>query len=276
MIDRRRRPRLSVVALLLLACGPEQSATDTDAPPAGPVGDGTGSAPAECPADLEPILTVEAYAEALAKALCARREACDCAEVPADCVAQATAQYLEEFAVPMAAGLELDPECAAKEVKNREWISCDIDSISPCVCVDFPGTLAEGAACEDLEGLYTTCAPGLLCNGGTCESYDAIPLVDEGEPCRTDTGKILGFCGADSLCHFEDLVCVPLPKLGDPCVDGFYCGPDQFCNNSDSSAGVCTDRLPAGSACGSSYVCEGFDCVDGVCADTPYICLAHY
>lgn len=263
---RRYRLRPAVFSLLL-ACGPaEPGGSDTEAAGGGT----TGTAPTECPAEIEPLPDPDAYAAALAEAICAEFVACDCSDVPDTCVADQTAALTARNAAYLAAGSVFDPVCARKTVLRQEGSSCDAGAPSPCSgCAVFVGTRAEGEACEVIEDTIDPCGPGLLCNGGRCAP--GLPTVGEGAKCRDD-GTLVALCGPDRLCDFDQDICVPMPVAGDPCRDG-YCGIDLWCDASDSPTGVCRAQRPGGDPCNSPLQCESLVCVQSRCSDDPRYCL---
>jgi len=265
------RPSLAVLSLLLACGGDPSGATDTDPLPA-TSGDATGAAPAQCPAELEPFASPDEYAEAQAIAICAKLESCGCAAVSATCVADKTAGIVGDNKVYLAAGSVFDPICARKRVLAQEWLSCDVDSASPCGgCRDFVGTRAEGEACEFIVDKVDPCGPGLFCNGGVCSG--PVPQVDEGEACREgEPGRFVGICAAGQFCDFDQDICVPVPNVGEPCRD-HVCGPDAWCSTGDSATGVCRARRPAGEGCSDAFQCESLVCTDGLCGDEPRYCL---
>lgn len=267
-----RYPRILI--LLHIACAPSQEqATDTDT--TGSLNYATEGPPEECPTDLEPLSTIEDYADALARARCAKTEACECTDVASDCVAQTTALLLLDFNEQIALGNVLDGTCARKRVLATEWAACELGLSSPCEgCEDFPGMVPSGGACEGDAG-NSNCVAGHFCNGGVCEAYDGLAQLGAGEPCYDDgASKILGLCADGLLCGFSSDVCVAEPEIGDPCVDT-YCGIAAWCDTSDVATGVCKARRPGGAACASSVQCASFRCVQSVCSDELLVCLLY-
>ncbi|WAS96993.1 hypothetical protein [Nannocystis punicea] len=267
---RQRRPCFALLSLLF-ACGPgDPGGSDTEPLPA-TGGDATGTAPAECPADLEPFATHEEYAAALAEATCAKLAACDCSGVPSTCVEDQTAKNIGRNKVYLAAGSVFDPLCARKLVLRHEWTSCDVDEASPCgTCEDFVGTRAEGDTCDFIADIVDPCGPHLFCNGGVCTG--PVPPVDGGDKCREGEQNV-GFCGADQICDFDQNICVPRPQLGDPCRDGWCGGLDLWCDTSDSPTGICRKTRPAGEPCSNLGQCDNLACVDNVCSADPRYCV---
>lgn len=257
-----RRTRLRLAALAsLLACGPDSAPATS--------GDATGSAPAECPAELEPLADPDAYAAALAEAVCAKLAACGCSAVPDTCVADRTAVSIGHNEFFLAAGNVFDPVCARQVVLGHEWSSCGHHTPSPCEpCRVFVGTRAEGDACEVIDSVIDPCGPDLFCINGRC--IGGLPLVDEGAPCRED-GALVGLCGPDQSCDFDEHICVAQPTLGEPCRHR-QCRFELWCDTSDSSTGVCRARLPGGEPCSSERECDSFVCAQNVCTDEPRYC----
>lgn len=257
---RRYRLRPAVFSLLL-ACGPDSAPATS--------GDATGTPPAECPAELEPIADPDAYAAALAEAVCAKLAACGCSAVPDTCVADRTAVRIGHNEVFLAAGSVFDPACAREVVLSHEWSTCSRDTTSPCdFCSVFVGTRAEGDACEIIADVVDPCGPDLFCNHGRCTG--PLPMVDEGATCRED-GVFVGICGPGHSCDFDQHICVARPTVGEPCHD-HRCGSELWCDMSDSATGVCRARLPGGDPCSSERQCESFVCSHNVCSDEPRYC----
>ncbi|MCY1008054.1 hypothetical protein OV079_21345 [Nannocystis pusilla] len=91
-----------------------------------------------------------------------------------------------------------------------------------------------------------------------------------GAPCRED-GALVGLCGPDQSCDFDEHICVAQPTLGEPCRHR-QCRFELWCDTSDSSTGVCRARLPGGEPCSSERECDSFVCAQNVCTDEPRYC----
>ncbi|MFY0541063.1 hypothetical protein [Nannocystis pusilla] len=215
----------------------------------------------------------DAFAAALAEAVCAKLAACGCSAVPDTCVADRTAATLAYNEVFLAAGNVFDPVCARRAVLWHEWASCGLDTASPCdACRVFVGTLAEGDACERIPDLVDPCGHDLFCNDGRCTG--PLPMVDEGATCRED-GDLVGSCGPDLSCDFFQHICVARPTVGEPCRVR-QCDTELWCDTSDSATGVCRARLPGGDPCSGEFQCESFVCAQGVCSGEPRYCYRNH
>jgi len=155
---------------------------------------------------------------------------------------------------------------------------------------------AAGEPCSDFRQVAPDCAAGLWCDdppaspmqSGTCRE----PALD-GQPCRSDANCVAPFsclpvpgasvvdpgaCGAKRAnglgCNsFDDCksgrcdmtnVCVPLPALGEACVD--VCADGLVCGSPGASA-VCAAKRYAGDPCGDGATCVNSRCVGGTCTN---------
>lgn len=76
-------------------------------------------------------------------------------------------------------------------------------------------TCAEGEICQFLED---RCVPKLEA-GEHCPSVNGVPDLRSSE----------GACTLGTYCI--EGICTLYPKIGEPCVDGFLCGPGATCEN---------------------------------------------
>jgi hypothetical protein len=140
----------------------------------------------------------------------------------------------------------------------------------PEACAIPPGNLSDGAAC----------IASAQCQGGHC----AISNTEPCGVCRA-TSRAGEACGVQADCL--DLmpcvngVCVPHPKLGEPCdakeracVAGLVCrnldaAGEGICEKLLSVGAPCDPRSPAGEECDytQSYACDPVARICGVAAD---------
>lgn len=159
-------------------------------------------------------------------------------------------------------GPNYDPICNPTEALVCSRESGDGDGWT---CVD-EGTRAEGEPCG--EG---ACNDGLVCRGGTCQSFQ---IAEEGSPCTDEhlyceSGLV---CGLDSE---ASEVCVPLGGSGDRCGEDDECERGLLCvRDSDSlnySGGACREPGDVGEECDRDEECrEGLYCdrhTTGLCAE---------
>jgi len=167
---------------------------------------------------------------------------------------------------------------------------CSEAMTCPRVCEP---TLAAGARCD--EG--GACAAGLACSPeGVCE----VPRAN-GEPCAESANCLSEYCHYDTLvctavpvnfataegqpcdwtyecqlglfCNeaLAQPVCVPAPKLGEPCTDiggSVSCANGAFCHfEADGTEGVCVERAPVGGPCEESEECATMICDGGTCQE---------
>lgn len=276
---------LASTLALSLACGPAiEGATDSAGDPDEP---GTGTGPAECPEEVEPIVTPEDYAYELAKAVCEKAAACGCGDIPEHCIETKVDDYTQRNALFLARGGVFQPECARRLVQRRQWATCDsyyqrgsvidTDPDFPCDdCRDFVGPLAEGEACE--YPLYYDnhlCQDGLICNAELCTK--PLPVVGEGGLCSVGfgPGMNVGECAEGTICDHFSGYCAPLPKEGEACIGNYFCGLDMWCDNGVPPDGVCRLNTPAGEACDAEgdAMCASFVCEENTCSDDPWFCL---
>lgn len=261
------RPLLLSLALVG-ACGPKgaDDATGDDTT----AGDATGHAPAECPADLPQVATLQDYAQRSAEALCAKAEACGCPDVAPDCVAGEAASLRSFLGEQQANGLEFDAGCAAISVAEIGWGSCGFEVDSPCEsCAALRGLQGQGAACRDFGG-YSDCVDGLWCVKGTC---GALPLdLAAGAPCvDPETFDLLGLCADGLVCDDVAGVCAAEPAIGAACV-GFSCGEGAFCATDAGGQGVCAALHADGEPCDADSQCASHGCVAGRCVPYSLVC----
>ncbi len=139
------------------------------------------------------------------------------------------------------------------------------------------GTLPEGAPCTydvecaAIDGAEALCtfegycanpedgAPlhGTVGDGcdGTCEGLACGPFGDReplGISCFTQDGVV---------CSGTLRTCVKMPKLGEPCPDG-WCDVGAYCDSDDS---VCKTLQPDGASCVGGSQCSADNCYESVC-----------
>jgi hypothetical protein len=185
--------------------------------------------------------------------------------------------------------------CAEDGVTCGAGLYCDFnDDDRPDLCRRKG---PAGAACER----RSECEDGLLCDGGACKPFSALPKA--GEPCADR-------CAFGSACG--DGTCVVLPQENQPCLSddrpvpscalgldcdeagnvckrrftgevdpGGACDDDTFCKGGTCAAGRCVAYAKLGEACsdgdggpGSAPPCEDdYECTAGACAEVA-VCLA--
>lgn len=179
------------------------------------------------PTDMDtPVaLTADNFFAEVAAARCAKAEGC-CTPAEftanfsgADCEAKAIASYERFFpsAQDVASGKVGFDAAAARRL---------IDAFSATSCADLN-------TAEELPPPYV----GKLAEGAACASdYECAPSA-----------------GREVICND---VCTVFGGLGEPCVGGFACSFDLYCD----PAGVCATPQPAGAACESGAACQSSLC----------------
>ncbi len=151
----------------------------------------------------------------------------------------------------------------------------------PYVCVaDSDGGLGR---CQPYPTLGEDCSQTLACalgdsycaSGKTCRAYPG-----PGEECGVDARRSEpGYCAAGFFCDksLDPPLCIPLPRAGEPCVNGFgdsiTCADNSFCDSTAASP-VCISLPWAGepceTGCAGDLIC---DCVDDACTSRTCIRL---
>lgn len=208
-------------------------------------------------------------------------------------------------------GMPLAVECGgweATEIDEEAWYPTELAFDSACVerwvqwldeqpcdavvlpsyadlCPLYHGTRREGEACgQDSFSLrHSGCERGLYCLAGQCRDPRRTSLGTERQPCdlgdRCDDGLVCvgqvcerlpgpgepcleGYlCNTDAFC---DAVCMALPGPGEPC--GSDCRSGSFCSF-DAATGTSTCRLvgDVGEPCSGHRQCASANCPAGVC-----------
>jgi hypothetical protein len=180
----------------------------------------------------------------------------------------------------------------------------------------FRGTVPEGgacmvdAACAELPGAgYVTCDTGVCTH--RVDDFNTTPRAKLGEPCSSsceEDGNGFSCSGGgggagsgpppgagacyknDGLYCTQAHVCAAVPKIGEPCRDGYVCETDSYCNGSVCVASIATGPCPGydeclstsycddttrtcipqksnGSACNGDFECVSDQCEGDVCRD---------
>lgn len=283
--------RISLVSLLLLACGPDPSADSVGST------DAVGSTAADEPTGDEPTggQTGPASLHEACGLLFTRRvdydQRCTGRPLPPEdaqpfalsCVGVATAPgALLEIADITACADQLTGACALY-VAYPDCIGYGPDMLypnhdrhgsappgAPCfaqVQCDSGYCSALGEACGQCQrprargescGEASDLCIDSRCITGVCE----LPGTHEGETC-VDYGG--GDCQSTLYCHSEgDIlmgVCTAHGQPGDACTQERECAAELYCDVS-----VCITRLADGEACAERPgACESGSCIDGVC-----------
>lgn len=284
---------MSLVALASLACKPTE--TDDD-----------GEHPAT------PIEAEDAPTQ-LAEQICAQLFECSCASGYADeasCVETQSQLIAARIDTVLDAGGSWDPACAGQLAKTlHEWaclaptMASQASAFDSRSCPLLRGTVAAGMDCSH-DVLGDDCADGLMCIAGVCVTPPTLP-VPRGELCNYDWETLPcesgSYCGWDDnyeqricralpkagdacteyLCgpQANDLICeantcVPAPGAGEPCFDGYLCGPGTYCDGGQDF--TCQPRREIGDGCGADTVCPvDASCVGNICeADPAAVCSA--
>jgi hypothetical protein len=222
----------------------------------------------------------------------------------AECVDQLTADYQEAIDVLLASGTTWNDACAGQLVDAWvDWqclgpeAASFTSSFDPRVCPVLEGTLTAGAQCT-LMALGDNCGPGLSCLSGICIEavvpvpvgevceidWDQLPCVtgsycdydddsgiricqalpSAGDPCDPQSDYLCGPSSRDLFCGFETGICEPAPGVGEPCFDGFLCGPGNYCDGGKDF--TCQARFELGDGCGADAVCPiDSSCISNIC-----------
>ncbi len=181
-----------------------------------------------------------------------------------------------------ASGTKYDPDAAKRcvDAAKKSSASCEQDPTFSSACTNvYVGTGAPGTECDSVE----SCAPatgggGVECvttsaNVTVCHTYARASLDDVcTATCNSKPDGILRCTGlgnvepGDTACFLEDNlycspegVCVPAPKVGEPCNPPSWCGDGAWCNTT-----TCEALLPLGSPCKQHSACESNHC-NGTC-----------
>jgi hypothetical protein len=241
----------------------DDSTSATDDTMADPSATGAGSG------DMDAPIPVEMASAAMAAAYCESYFACGCDTLgdpvemtdPAACDTWERAYFDEQIALGLDAGLEYAPECVAQFIAFRTTNPCAAATATSAEayfelvqCDLFHGTAAAGETCVGEVGFAPgaeSCAPGLVCIAGVCETIKA-----EGEVC-SGVDSVQVDCGFGLMCDNATSPprCTGGPPLGAACSEAAPCDRDGWCND-----GVCEATKPVGSSCS-----DLFECGDGLC-----------
>lgn len=176
----------------------------------------------------------------------------------------------------------------------------------------FRGTVALGGSCGENYECEKVAGSSVQCDAGTCAVYDDPydypdhTRVGEGDACNSTCSEdpYFSYCefleedaaatptcyeGDGVVCSWSALVCVPIPKLGEPCADG-KCGKDTHCEGNtcvaarasgycgsrdecvyasycDTATQSCLPKKANGQPCNDLFECSSAFCESDVCRD---------
>jgi hypothetical protein len=123
----------------------------------------------------------------------------------------------------------------------RDGLVCDFQSFN-CAA-----PAARGERCTGLEIGMASCAEGLACRDGICDTPAGAD-----EPCTFGMPS----CAPGLACAFDALGvprCAKPSAIGEPCQSDEQCGRDAVC---DFSVFLCAERVGEGASCQSGQRCE--------------------
>lgn len=292
---------LALVAASLLGCqtGGGAGDDDDDSPPVPLAEDDAAEA-------LAAQICEQLFACSCANSVLYADEA-ECVEVESANIAASIDPLLE-------AGGTWNAECAGQMLKTFDRWDCrgptlafKEASYNAQICPVIKGTLGEGSDCWRTS-IGDDCQPGLTCvtgicvqletlpvpAGGLCEyewetlpcvagtycTYDensnfstCQPLPQAGDSCTVNE-YLCGPAANDLICDVGTATCIPAPGAGEPCFDGFLCGPGNYCDGGLDF--TCQPRKELGDGCGADTVCPvDASCNNNICeADPPAVCSA--
>lgn len=131
-----------------------------------------------------------------------------------------------------------------------EPLVCDQSGASEWRCVE-ERSKEEGETC----GRNAGCAGGLVCQEGTCTSFE---VVGEGESCESGTA----YCESPYVCGVTsdgEEVCAEEGAEGDPCRNANHCRGELFCHSEGfrDDVGNCEPPLEEGESCDYNDTCTG-------------------
>jgi hypothetical protein len=228
------------------------------------------------------------------------------------CVDQLSADFQAQIDELLANGASWNAECAGQLVAawssweclgpNHAFAQAPFD---PRVCPIIKGDVAPGGDCDPSQ-LGDDCRDGSVCVSGVCVTttvpvplgvtceydwqqlpceagsycgYDPAlservckPLPVLGDSCTLDDGYLCGPGSLGLVCNYETLRCEAMPAIGEPCFEGFQCGPGTYCDGGKDF--TCQERFELGDGCGADAVCPvDASCENSVCqADPAAIC----
>ncbi len=145
----------------------------------------------------------------------------------------------------------------------------DAQTSTPGTCTDVSKIFAakEGETCDIQANQW--CESGLSCAAtaaGPPAVVECVKTVASGAACKHFA--VPDQCPAGEYCDAGaqaiDGTCKPLPKAGEPCVQGLTgvrCEPYARCDNS----GTCRPLADNGAACDGGSLCYSEHCVGGKC-----------
>lgn len=241
-------------------------------------------------------------AQAIADQVCSLQSECECADA-ANCTLEVESDARNFMQGTADAGLQYDAQCMGDMLQRLDEIGCaHEDAIEDPSCTDtckpLFGSKGQGEQCSrvavgNIEGfglLLDDCDAEHICIADTCQPrcwvLDGKP---EGEECLTppvycqeglECDPSNGTCGpppapggpcdanymcpGEQLCTGQDMTCVPLPDIGQDCLNG-RCA-EGWC---DFSEMTCRALLEQDESCTSFEQCESGYCPNGTCQQKP-------
>ncbi len=226
----------------------------------------------------------------------------------AQCVQILRVEFQAAIDEELVTGGTWDEACAGQLVATWSDWAClgpsaafDVARFDARECPVLKGTGAPAAPCS-ISALGDSCSPGLSCAAGECIedeipvpigqpceyqwdqlpcasggycTYDnvagerlckAIPKLDD--PCDPAEDLLCGPSGLELVCNAASSTCEYAPGIGEPCFEGFLCGPGAYCDGGEDF--TCQALFEVGETCAANAVCmTDASCVDGVCTDQP-------
>jgi hypothetical protein len=188
--------------------------------------------------------------EALASAICAKRDACDPFNLKKTFGDRPTCE--QRFVVSCEDALELTDSSTTSEnyqscAKALGSVSCDdfLMGNRPAACRAGAGPRKNGTKCGDDAQCQTAfCKKQGECGVCTTKSKP-------GESCSQNSD-----CEDGYMCSGQNK-CAPPRKAGDPCGTAAPCLPTLGCSgDTDGGTGTCSPLLDAGSVCQTEFQCN--------------------
>lgn len=160
--------------------------------------------------------------------------------------------------------LSYDGACVGLQHAIVGALGCEVDAdpdATAFACAVYSGDGTEGASCESIGTLGSTCDRRLACVRGLC--VDPCGFIEGDRP--SAYGRA---CDADEVAVGYD--CQPALEPGEVCTNacgsGSYC-PDEWAGCGPSCTGLCRALEAAGSPCAGPTECASGLCIEGSCAD---------
>ncbi|HVI04036.1 MAG TPA: hypothetical protein VM869_35335 [Enhygromyxa sp.] len=137
------------------------------------------------------------------------------------------------------------------------------------VCVATVVPIPLGSTCE-FDWQQLPCEDGSYCGLDSSGSGERIckALPELGDACTLDEGYLCGPGSLGLVCNYEALQCELMPAVGEPCYEGFMCGPGNYCDGGKDF--TCQERFDIGDGCGADSVCPvDASCINNICEADP-------